>query len=219
MGWGAALGAVVGLYGAKKQSDAAKSASKAQQQASAAAIAEQRRQFDAMQANLAPYMQFGQGGISGLNALMAGDYSGFKNSPDYLYARDQAIYGLDHSAAARGALYRGGHSVDLANALNGIASQNLGNYRNALQWQTNLGQNAAAGVGQAGMNSANSIGNYLMAGGDARANSALAQGNIWGNALSGLGGLLAYGTNPAQRTSTYGSSGGGSMLGWMQGGY
>jgi hypothetical protein len=187
------------------QNKAAKKASSAQQQASDAAIAEQRRQFDAFQANEAPFMQFGQNQLAGLGALNAGDYSGFENSPDYLYARDQALYGIDHSAAARGQLYSGGHSLDLAHELNGIASQNLGNYRGALQWGANLGQNAASGVGQAGMNSANQIGGYLQNAGDAQASGYLAQGNNNANLLNQLGQTASsyFGNRSAGTPTTY----------------
>ena len=41
-----------------------------------------------MQANQQPYMQAGTQALGGLSQLANGDYSGFMNSPDYLYARD-----------------------------------------------------------------------------------------------------------------------------------
>jgi hypothetical protein len=202
MSWGDAIQGVTGLFGANQQQNAAD----AQAEASAAAIAEQRRQFDQLQQNQQPYMQYGQGQISGLQSLASGDYSGFTNSPDYKYARDQMIYGQDHSAAARGRLNSGGYGMDLAKGLNGLASQNLGNYRQSLQWGANLGQNAAAGVGQAGMQSANNIGGLMQD----RAQAQSSGYGGWAGAVTGLGGIAA--SQPWASGSIFGggSGGGGS---------
>lgn len=187
MPWGAAIAAGAALIGSSMQSDAAGDASDAQSAASAAAIAEHRRQFDAIMANLQPYINAGTGALGGLERLSNGDYSAFYDSPDYKYARDQMVYGMDHSAAAQNRLFDGGYGVDLATHLNGLASQNLGNYRGSLQWLGNLGQNAAAGAGQAGQNSANAIGGYLTNQGDAQASAYLAQGNSQANMWNQLG--------------------------------
>lgn len=189
MSWGAAIGAGASLLGGIMGNNAANSAQRAQQRAQEAAIAEQRRQYDQSRADQMPFMQYGQSQLSGLQALMGGDYSGFYNSPDYKYARDQMIYGQDHSAAARGRLNSGGYALDLAQGLNGLASQNLGNYRGALQWGANLGQSAASGVGQLGAMSANQIGSAYGNIGMAGAQGAYDRANSWGNALNGLAGF------------------------------
>lgn len=66
-------GLALGVGGSLMQSDAAKSAANAQKQASEAAIAEQRREFDLVQNYLAPYRNIGTqalgtlGGIYGYN--------------------------------------------------------------------------------------------------------------------------------------------------------
>lgn len=202
MGWGAAIGGLVGLYGANQQ----KKAASAQQQAGKDALALQQQMWQQQQANLGPYMQYGAGagGLGGLSSLMAGDYSGFENSPDYIYARDEMRDGIDASAANVGRLYSGGQNLDLARHLNGLASQNLGNYRSALMWGANLGQNAAAGVGQAGQQYANAAGGLM-------GNIADAKGTGYGaNAAmaSGLGGLLqGVFANNSQPQSSYGIPG------------
>lgn len=132
--------------------------------------------------NLRPYIDAGTGALGGLSSLAAGDYSGFNTSPDYLYARGEAQYGVDHSAAARGSLYSGGHSLDLANAMNGIASQNLGNYRNSLQYLATLGSNSASNLANTG----NGLAGNVQAGyngiGQAGANAATG----WGQAGAGV---------------------------------
>ncbi|OGT56283.1 MAG: hypothetical protein A3E01_06955 [Gammaproteobacteria bacterium RIFCSPHIGHO2_12_FULL_63_22] len=192
---GAAIGAGASLLGGYLQNRAAGDAQDAQTQASEAAIAEQRRQYDQSRADQQPFVGYGTGagGLGGLQSLMSGDYSGFENSPDYKYAREQMIYGQDHSASARGRLQSGGYAMDLAQGLNGLASQNLGNYRGALQWGANLGQNAAAGVGQLGANTANQISGAYGQMGQAGAQGAYDRGNAWGTGLSGLSqGLSSY---------------------------
>jgi hypothetical protein len=208
MGWGAVAQVGAGLFGASQQ----RSAARAQERASEAAIAEQRRQYDQSRSDQMPFMQFGQSQLGGLQALANGDYSGFENSPDYKYAREQMIYGQDHSAAARGRLQSGGYAMDLAKGLNGLASQNLGNYRGSLQWGANLGQNAAAGVGQLGANAANQIGNQYQNRGDAQASA------YGGNAGFGYGLAGLIGQQPWASTSIFGGGGGGGGGGLAPGG-
>ena len=153
-----AIGAGTSLLGGFLGNNAANNAQDAQTQASEAAIAEQRRQYDQSRQDQQPFMQFGQGQLGGLQALAGGDYSGFQNSPDYKYAREQMIYGQDHSASARGRLQSGGYAMDLAQGLNGLASQNLGNYRSGLQWGAQLGQQSANGLANLGAHAGQSIG-------------------------------------------------------------
>lgn len=173
MPWGAAIGAAATIIGSDIQSNAAEKGTKkgiaAQQQAQA-----QSRQ------DLEPWRQSGQQANMRLDQLMAGDYSGFENSPDYLYAREQMQKAVERGAAARGSLYSGGTNVDLARELGGLASQNLGNYRNAALAQSQLGQAAAAGQASGALSTGANIANLANQG-------ANAQGDIWGNAVNQLG--------------------------------
>ncbi len=189
MGWGTGIAVGGQILGGILGNNAAEDAQDAQTEAAQAAIAEQRRQYDQSRMDQMPFMQYGLGQISGLEALMRGDYAGFENSPDYKYARDQMIYGQDHSAAARGRLQSGGYALDLAQGLNGLASQNLGNYRNSLQWGANLGQNAASGIGQLGAQAASNIGSAYGQIGQAGAQGAYDRANNWNNTIGGLAGL------------------------------
>lgn len=211
MPWGAAIAAVAAIGGSMISSNAAGDAADAQQDAADRATAEQRRQFDMLQANQQPYMQYGQAQLGLLGQMMAGDYSGFEDSPDYKFALEQGEESLNRMLASRGSYHASGVDEDRLKLAQGLATQNLGNYRGALQWGANLGQNAAAGVGQAGMQSANSIGGYLMNAGDARAQSLLAQGNQQAGALGAMG--SAFGDYWGQRQANTG--GGGSS--WADG--
>lgn len=155
--------------------------------------------YDQSRGDLNPYMQFGQGqgGLAGLQALARGDFGGFKDSPDYLYSRGEMVNGLDRSAASRGRLYSGGYGVDLAGHLNGLASQNLNNYRNSLQWGAGLGQQTAMGLGALGAQAGQSIGQLYSDSGAANAGYHSAYANntngMIGNITNGLAGLFGFG--------------------------
>jgi hypothetical protein len=225
---GAVIAGAATLGAAKMGSDAAKRAAREGRAGAQAGIDLQREQYDTFQQNIAPYLQAGQGALGGLNALASGDYSAFESSPDYLYARDQMQQGVERGAAARGSLYSGGTNVDLSNAMGGLASQNLGNYRNSLFQLAGMGQNAAVGAGSLGQQSANSISGLLGQQGQYGAQSATNQSNMWGNALQGLAGVA--GQYAANRSSSYQpqtqytppstnfAQGFGNNTGWLQGG-
>jgi hypothetical protein len=197
----AVVGAVGALGAAKMSSDSSKKAARAGNASAQSGLDLQRQQFDTFQQNIAPYLQAGEGALGGLNALAEGDYSAFEESPDYLYARDQMQQGIERGAAARGSLYSGGTNVDLGRQLGGLASQNLGNYRNSLFQLAGMGQNAAVGAGNLGQQSANAQSGLLAQQGQNNANAAIQQGNAWGNALQGIAGVA--GQYAANRSSSY----------------
>lgn len=180
----------VGLYSANQQKKSAQGAANAQQRAADAATAEQQRQFDLTRQDQQPWLQAGQSALTQMQALNAGDFSSFKNSPDYQYARDQTQQGIERGAAMRGSLYSGGTNVDLANALNGIASQNYNNFYNRLADLSGTGRSTASGLGGLGMNMATNIGNNLQDAGKARASAYSAIGDTNSQLAAGIGGIF-----------------------------
>lgn len=188
-------------YAANRQSAAAGDAADAQRDAAGQAMGYQRERDGIFDQNIAPYLGAGSQALSQLSALNSGDYSGFEKSPDYLYARGQTQQGVERGAAARGGLYSGGTNVDLGNALNGIASQNLGNYRSSLMSLAGMGQNAAVGAGNMGQQSANAMANLYGQQGNAAANGAIGSANAWSNGLAGVTG--AFGQYMGSRQSSY----------------
>lgn len=184
-------------YAANRQGAAAKEQGRAARDAANQGLGVQQAERDRFNANIQPYLGAGTGALSSLQALNSGDYSGFENSPDYLYARGQAQQGIERGAAARGNLYSGGTNVDLATALNGLASQNLGNYRGSLMSLAQMGQQSAMGAGQLGQQSANAISNLYghrgQAIGDINSAGAATQAG-YGNAIgSAFGSYLGAG--------------------------
>ncbi|WP_447412011.1 hypothetical protein [Acinetobacter baumannii] len=202
----AAVGAVSANQAASAQKKAAREASQAQTDASQAGIEEQRRQFDAIQELMKPYVNAGSGALAGQQDLLGlngaakqqAAINNINNSPamqTYLQQGENAIL---QNASATGGL-RGGNTQSalsqfrpqLLNQLINQQYQNLGGL-------TSIGQNSAAGVGNAGMQSANNIGNLLSQMGAAQAGNAMAQGqasaNQWasiGNIAGQLGGYYA----------------------------
>lgn len=197
----AAITGAAALGAAKMQSDASKDAARAQGAAGDAAMMEQQNARNQFQQNISPYLESGQSSLAGLNALNAGDYSGFSQSPDYLWAQQQGMQGLERSAAARGSLFSGGADADRISFGQGLASQQLGAYRNSLMSMAQMGQNAAVGAGGMGQQSANAIGGILGSQAQAQANNSINQSNAWGNALQGIAGIA--GQYAGQRQTSY----------------
>lgn len=213
---------VVGVgsaYAANRQGAAAKEQGRAARDAANLGIGAQQDARDQFNTQMKPYVDAGTGALSQLSAINNGDYSGFNKSPDYLYARDQMQQGIERGAAARGGLYSGGTSVDLGNALNGIASQNLGTHYNRLMGLADMGNRSVMGSGQLGQQNANSISDlYGMRGqanGQINSAGAMTQAG-YGNALAsafgaysgaggGFGGFGKSTSAAPQRTSSYGA--------------
>lgn len=182
---GAALagGLISGAMGAS----ASRSAARAQQQASDAATAEQRRQYDQSRTDMMPWLESGRSGLNDLNRLASGDSSQFFTDPGYNFARTEGQRGIERSAAARGGATGGNALRALAQFNQGLASQQYGDYYNRTAARAGVGQTTANNLATLGQNTANNIGKNLMAAGDARASGIMGGANSWGNALnSGL---------------------------------
>lgn len=193
----AVVGASVvgGVMSSQAQSDAASSAASAQQASSAASIAEQQRQFDALQKLLKPYSDAGlssltaQQNLLGLNGDSAQQtaISGIQNSSQFKALQQQGENSILQNASATGGLRGGNTQGALAQFSPQLLNQLINEQYTKLGGMTSLGQNAAAGQGNAGMQSANSISNLLQQSGAAQAGNYLAQGKADANMWSGLG--------------------------------
>lgn len=215
----AVVGAGIGgaLLSSNAQQNAADTAAGAQDRASAAGIAQQNKQFEAIQKLLSPYVQAGTGVDGKGGALMAQQnllglngngaqqtaINGIQNSPQFAALAKQGENGILQNASATGGLRGGNTQGALAQfrpaLLNGLIDQQY----QRLGGLTSIGQNAAAGVGNAGMNTGNQITQLLGQQGAAQAGNALAQGqaqaglynNIAGSigSFAGMGGFSGFG--------------------------
>jgi len=163
-----------------------------------------------------PYYDAGTNALSQLDAVNSGDYSGFNSSPDYLFAQQQGLQGLDRSAAARGSLFSGGADADRMTFASGLASQNLNSYRGNLMQLANMGQNQSQYMGQLGQNYGNQFANAMGIKGQADAQRASATAGAqagYGNALaSAAGSYLGAGGGGF---GSFGGTTGGSNLGQL----
>lgn len=177
-----------------------------------------RENYSATQADYAPYQQ---GGSTAFQALLksyglsdgqtAPDYSGFENSPDYLFAMQQGEQALARRQSAQGNRLSPGAQKELLQFNSGLATQNLGNYRNGLAGISDMGMGANNALAQYRMGYGNQLGQGITNLGDlalarriGRANinykNVAAQDSIWGGYS---GGSTAGGNN---RGSTYSGS-------------
>lgn len=190
MSWGAVAGAAIGVIGGALSNKGAKQGARAQQDAQMASIEEQRRQYDQSRADMMPWLQAGQGGLRQLNRLAAGDFSGFHESPEYAFTRDQGLQSLERGAAARGGMYSGGADADRMRFASGLASQEYGNHWNRLAGLAGVGQATAGNLGALGANMATNIGNAYGNIGNARASAYQQQANTNAQMVGAVGGAF-----------------------------
>jgi len=189
MPWGVAAAAVVGAIASN---NAANKGAKASQRATDANIAYQQQRDAQARADNMPFLQGAYGALNRQNAVLAGDYSGFQNSPDYKFRFDQGLQAQDRSAAARGGLFSGGHQADLIGYGQGMAAQGLNDYWAKLAGMAGQGFQAASNLGQWGQQSASNVGNALTQNGMNRASSYAQQGDNWAQAAGAAGNAFAY---------------------------
>lgn len=189
MPWGYAAVAIAGAWGANEQSKAGEKGADAQRDASDAATAEERRQYDQTRTDQMPFMQAGYDALDLQKKFLAGDWSGFQDSPDYAFAVDQGFKGLNRNLAAGGAYGSGGADADRIALGQGLATQYAGNYWNKLAGRAGQGQTSVGQVGQLGAGMAGRIGGYMQDSGNARASAYANSANAWGNYGNQLAGL------------------------------
>ena len=183
-----------GLISADAQGDAAESAADAQTQASAASIAEQRRQFDAIVALLKPYVDAGgpalsaQQDILGLNGGTAqqGAYDAIENSPAFGALQQTGEEAILQNASATGGLRGGNVQAALAQFRPQLLAKLIESQYAKLGGITSIGQNAAALQGNAGQVAGTNIGALLGDAGAAQAGGFLAQGRATSNLVGGI---------------------------------
>ena len=193
----AVVGAAVvgGVMSSQAQSNAADTAANAQTQSSQASIAEQRYQFDQLQKLLKPYSDAGlksltsQQDLIGLNGNDAQQKAldALQNSSQFNGLVKQGENAILQNASATGGLRGGNTEAALAQFRPQMLSQLINDQYTRLGGITSLGQNAAAGQGNAGMQSANAISNLLQQSGAAQAGAALAAGKAQAQTWNTLG--------------------------------
>lgn len=180
------------------QDKASSRAADAQTQASEAGIAEQRRQFEAVQELLKPYVEAGgkalggQLDLAGLNGTTAQEAAikALQESPQFTSLLAQGENSILQNASATGGLRGGNTQSALAQYSPALLAQTINDQYSRLGGITSMGQNAAAGVGNAGMQTGNNISSLLSQIGSAQAGGALAAGKAQSNLWNTVGGSV-----------------------------
>lgn len=135
----------------------------------------------AAMSQLASLFGFGPGG-TGFDGQKAA--SQLASTPGYQFGLDQGVQALDRSAASRGLLLSGAQLQDTQKFGQGYAMQQAWQpYVSGLQWAANLGENAAAGTGQAGATAASGAAQSQLAAGSAQANGVAGVTNALSSSL------------------------------------
>lgn len=202
---GKAVGKVVGgITGSGAAAEGAQDAAATQAGASQAAIDEQRRQFDAIQKLLAPYITAGTGAVGQQQAILglqgAGAQqqalTGIEQSPFFQSVARQGETALLQNASATGGLRGGNVQGALAQFRPQLLNQLIQERFQNLGGLTNVGQASAVGQANAGQASAANIGNLLGQQGAAVAGGQIAKAGVQRQAFSDLlniGGAIAGG--------------------------
>lgn len=203
---GAGIAAVGTIASGAMSSDAAQSAADTQAQASANATAEQQREFNIQQQNLAPYLASGQAGLNQLNAQLPSLTKAFtpqdlQNYPGYQFQLQQGNLALQSQNASRGLLNSGATLKDMVNYNQGLASTTYNNAFNQYQTQqTNtfnklasvagIGQAATQQANQAAQNLGNNVAGLTVGAGNAQAAGQIGSANAWANGVGSAAGNL-----------------------------
>jgi len=241
MTWGmtAVAGASVvgGILGSNSSRDAANRAAEASREASAAAIAEQRRQYDQSRADYAPYLAAGTDAVNQLATDLRPsgrfasttpfDFQYDANAdPGTAFRLSEGVEALDRSAASRGGLLSGATLKGIQRYGQDLGSQEFQNAFNRYTTGFNAdasernqlynryagvagtGQNAVGSVTSQGANMAGNIGNAYMTSAANTGNAALAAAGQRTSAFGGAANALGRMYGNYGR-SPYGGGGGG----------
>lgn len=217
-------GAISGFFGG---AGAAKDAAAAATAGLEKGIAEQRRQFDITQENLAPYLEAGTGALTQQQALLGlgGDqqaaFDAFAETPGQQFIRNRQEQALLRNASAMGGLGGGNIRAELQRQAAGNAAQDYGNYYNRIANLSGAGQAGATNLGQLGAQTASNIQQGYAGIGQAQASGILGAqqanaslgGQLLGAGLGGIAGAGGFGSNVAGQFG--GSGGAGALIGLL----
>lgn len=180
------------VVGGMMQADAAEDAANIQAGAAGQGIAEQRRQFDALQALLKPYTEAGVPALEQQQAFLGlrgpeeerAAIERISGGETFQALQQQGEEALLQRASATGGLRGGNIQGALAQFRPALLNQALEQQYSRLGGMTQLGQRSAAGVGAAGMETGTNVANLLSQQGAALAGGELGQAKAYGQILN-----------------------------------
>ena len=214
------------------QYGAAKKASSQQASAAGLGIEEQRRQFDALQELLKPYVQAGTPALQGQQNLIGLGAPGAQQTaiqqiaqgPQFGAMLQQGENAMLQNASATGGLRGGNLQGALAQFRPQLLSQLIDQQYQRLGGLSTMGQNAAAMQGTAGQNMANQVTGLYGDIGAAQAGGSLGRANAIGgvlNSIPQMAGMFAGfgGSAPAVPSGGFGGGFSGAMQPGQMGGF
>lgn len=198
MPWGIAAVAAIGVASSLSQAEDAEDAAYAQQQSAQQGISEERRQFDAIQKLIKPYVDAGQPALTGQQDLLGlngnnaqgAAISNIQNSAGFQSLLKQGENSILQNASATGGLRGGNTQAALAQYSPALLSAAINDQYSKLGGLTNLGQNSAVMQANAGQQSTNSIVQLLQQQGAAKAGGLLAEGKGEAGAWNSVGSAI-----------------------------
>lgn len=183
------------------QSSAARRAAGAQERAAEMGIEEQRRQLDAVQALLRPYVEAGTGAIERQGALIGlggpeaqqRAIAALEAGPEYQALVRSGEEALLQRASATGGLRGGNIQAALAQYRPQVLSGLIGQQYERLGGITRMGQASATEQAAMGQQTGANIANLLAQQGAAQAGSRLATGRAFGNLFGDVGTMVGRG--------------------------
>lgn len=192
------VGGGTSLLGGLSGNRAARDAARQQREAAAASLAENQRQFNIGQQNLAPWLRSGRAALGEQTALMGlgGDTEGamrsLQTSPGYQFRMNQGENQLNSGLAARGGMGSGKGMVAGQRFAQGFASNEYGNRLSQLANMSGAGQQTAGGMANLGSQFGQNQGNIMQNSANAQGAAGIAganntQSSLLGGVQAGLG--------------------------------
>jgi len=122
-----------------------------------------------------------------------GAFDTFRNSTGYNFRVNQGMNALNSGYAGAGTIKSGAAIKAATDYGQGMASQEFGNWLNALGSQQGVGLNAAGAQAGVSSNYANALGNIYQQNGANQANAALAGANAMGSGIGNITNLIGLG--------------------------
>jgi hypothetical protein len=199
MSWGYVAVAGATLVSGAMSAEASRKAAKTQRRGAESGIAEQRRQFDITQEQMAPFREAGVSALGQQQALLGlgtpeeqqAAMAAFAETPGQQFLRGQQERALLRNAAAIGGLGGGNVRTALQQQAFGRAATQFGEFQNRLAALSGTGQTATTATGQFGAQAAGNIANLQAAAGQARASGILGAQQAQGQTVQQLAGIGA----------------------------
>lgn len=211
----AIIGVGASIIGGNQARSASRDAANTQARSDQAGIDEQRRQFDAVQELLKPYVQAGTGamgqqqallGLSGAQAQQQA-IAGLQNSPQMQALLQQGENAMLQNASATGGLRGGNIQAALAQFRPQMLAAMIDQQYGRLGGLAGIGQASAAGQAAMGQNMAGNIGNLLGQQGAAIAGGQLARGAANQQLIGGLAGAAGSLVGSGTLNNLFGGAG------------